>query len=827
MSTSGSTSDASDGSAAGTHAARPPRRLLAGPSTSAEFNTFRSAIVPRACFRLEDVRFDFDSSVLLPEVASEMPALRSLMLEKQDYDVGPGAAPLLPVLSIFGHTDPEGSDDYNKALGGRRAAVVYGLLTRRVDVWHDLYEGTGLFTSASAGDQWGIRSIQVMLNALPADPSVQPPPDPLEVDGQTGPLTRAAVRRFQSANGLAVDGDPGHGTRDALFQAYMKLLCVDAAGQPWQLDPKTNFLGRHGDGGGKGDFQGCGEFNPLMLFSQAELQSFTTPDQIADRNERNRQNRRVMTFLFAASARVTTDYWPCPRAKEGTAGCRARFWSDGDRRRANGASEREFAVTADTFACRFYQRLLTGSPCEGAPLPPMAGPCKMVGVKGTLKIAATDLTRTRAATFAWSTTSALITLTDADTATVTVHALDAPSASLGAEQVTLTCTTTDGSPDVARTVGVTVVRVTFAASPNQLYGFDDFDTPDDPSDNHVCVKSADHTFVKVTIEGGAVGTDLTFACDDAGTCAVAAPDATASFDLRLNAGATNKGQTVLRAKTRCSRGPVPLAVLAVHVYKQRVVSVSVAKIDNPSQTFLRFPTADYAAHATLANPKLKEGVVRYDITNYAADNSTTPVAYASGTGTLSYDIGQGGGADLTAISQAMSGVPAGTVRVAIIREMKSYYYLKSAVAAGDTTITVTAGARSMYYKAGDQVPIGTGTEQVSIVSVSGSTITCAALQNGYPAGTSMEFSAGGWGSDPILIMEGRDTLEVAKWTVLHEVGHRPLGLTLADIEDRNDFMNYMQNWTDYRLRFCPRTKHYPPAAGTGPTENQWDLIPRT
>jgi hypothetical protein len=55
-----------------------------------------------------------------------------------------------------------------------------------------------------------------------------------------------------------------------------------------------------------------------------------------------------------------------PRATEGVAGCRKRFWSDGDTRRSKRLpdKDRNFDDTKDTFACRFYQRLLTNSPCE-------------------------------------------------------------------------------------------------------------------------------------------------------------------------------------------------------------------------------------------------------------------------------------------------------------------------------------------------------------------------------------------------------------------------------------------------------------------------------
>ncbi len=368
-----------------------------------------------------------------------------------------------------------------------------------------------------------------------------------------------------------------------------------------------------------------------------------------------------------------------------------------------------------------------------------------------------------------------------------------------------------------------ITEVQFSFSPSQLYGYDDFDTPGNPLDDHICIKKSDHTYLVVDIHGGAVGTDLSFVCDDTSVCMPVAPPANASFELELDAGSTNKGQTTLRAKCKCPAA-TEFAHIAVHVYKERVVEVVVAKIDKTSAgSTLRFPTADYAAHAPTANAKLKEGVVKYNISNFDSANGVTPVTFSSGTGVLTFDINSNGGADLDAIKAAMTGT--GTkVRVAIIRDMKSNYFLSAAASKGDTNLTVKGG--STFYHPGDSPTLGTGatSETISITAANGNKITCAALQNDHAVGDPIDFPAAGWSTDPILIIEGSDTLDVAKWTILHEVGHRDRGLQLADIIDRTDFMNFDQSWTDYRLRYCPRKKRYP--AGTTDVENQWETIPR-
>jgi hypothetical protein len=62
---------------------------------------------------------------------------------------------------------------------------------------------------------------------------------------------------------------------------------------------------------------------------------------------------------------VKADEWPCPRAKEGVAACRQRFWSDGVTRLQPGPQPRRQRETHDTYACRFYERLtLTAVPGE-------------------------------------------------------------------------------------------------------------------------------------------------------------------------------------------------------------------------------------------------------------------------------------------------------------------------------------------------------------------------------------------------------------------------------------------------------------------------------
>src|SRR5215813_9086595 len=93
--------------------------VLVAPTTTQGFNSLRGALIPIACWRLDEVRFEFDSSFVLSTSSDEFQALDNLR------KMHPGAP-----LSIFGHADPVGDDSYNKQLSGRRAQAVHAVLVR-------------------------------------------------------------------------------------------------------------------------------------------------------------------------------------------------------------------------------------------------------------------------------------------------------------------------------------------------------------------------------------------------------------------------------------------------------------------------------------------------------------------------------------------------------------------------------------------------------------------------------------------------------------------------------------------------------------------------
>jgi hypothetical protein len=313
---------ADEGGVVGHHPPADPFEFLVAPTTASEFNTARLRLIPVACWRIEDIRFAFDSSFPTPEIAGEIQALFDLRDEHKQLDPSTRKTQF-PPLSMFGHADPVGTDAYNKALSGRRVMAIYAVLI--VNTSPDM--AVGFWRQISVTENWGANQRQAMRDNVPA------------------------------------------GTSDSdLFKAYMQTLCPASV----QLSPK-DFLGQGADPKGKGDYQGCSEFNPRLIFSKEKEAEFAQASDKTARNTANAPNRRVMALLFRPGSRIDPNKWPCPRATEPLDGCVKRFWSDNKARRGTHlpGADRQFDDNHDTFACRFYQRISDSSPCEQLPDPPI------------------------------------------------------------------------------------------------------------------------------------------------------------------------------------------------------------------------------------------------------------------------------------------------------------------------------------------------------------------------------------------------------------------------------------------------------------------------
>ena len=67
----------------------------------------------------------------------------------------------------------------------------------------------------------------------------------------------------------------------------MDFCCVDTSGNAFRVDPDNGFLARNKSKDGMGDVQGCGEFNPVLLFSRSEKARLDREENQPERNKKN------------------------------------------------------------------------------------------------------------------------------------------------------------------------------------------------------------------------------------------------------------------------------------------------------------------------------------------------------------------------------------------------------------------------------------------------------------------------------------------------------------------------------------------------------------
>ena len=253
-------------------------------------------------------------------------------------------------LTVFGHADPTGRDEYNQVLAGRRAKAVYGLLVRDVHMWDELYR------ESHGGDPWTLRHMQLMLVKCGYTPG--------EPDGVLGTNTMEATRAFQRDQKIPESGYVDATTRKKLFRAYMNAICVNSNGEPFQYNRK-DFLSRGETKDGKADYQSCSEFNPMVVFSQGEEAKYEKPENKGQRDADNAVNRRVTIYMFPPTPRFPPEKWPCPTIKEGCGKCKAQFWIDGEKRRSAQGERRDSRKRGKTTACKWYARIAWRGACEG------------------------------------------------------------------------------------------------------------------------------------------------------------------------------------------------------------------------------------------------------------------------------------------------------------------------------------------------------------------------------------------------------------------------------------------------------------------------------
>lgn len=172
-------------------------KITAGAATTIHMQGVRR-------IRLHSLDFDTSKCFVGPAGVHAMKEV------KKQAELHPGST-----LLLVGHTDASGEAEPNLDLSLERAGTVAAFLQEDADAWEAWFQD-----GKSAAKRWGLREIQMMLSVLP-ESGAKHYTGP--IDGKQGSGTTTAVRNFQAAAGLQVDGIVGPQTRQALIRDYFKL----------------------------------------------------------------------------------------------------------------------------------------------------------------------------------------------------------------------------------------------------------------------------------------------------------------------------------------------------------------------------------------------------------------------------------------------------------------------------------------------------------------------------------------------------------------------------------------------------------------------------
>ena len=153
------------------------------------------------CVRLVGMSFALNKAFLLPEAMEGIRLLAHMYEKLEDAE-----------LLVVGHTDTSGRSSRNRSLSLQRAESIIQFVTDDVDGWYAYYT-----KATDYSRRWGNAEDLAMLSVLPT------PDEPYYGEHHDEHEFTAAVRRFQAAKGLTVDGDPGENTRKALIADYMAI----------------------------------------------------------------------------------------------------------------------------------------------------------------------------------------------------------------------------------------------------------------------------------------------------------------------------------------------------------------------------------------------------------------------------------------------------------------------------------------------------------------------------------------------------------------------------------------------------------------------------
>lgn len=367
------------------------------------------------------------------------------------------------------------------------------------------------------------------------------------------------------------------------------------------------------------------------------------------------------------------------------------------------------------------------------------------------------------------------------------------------------------------------VKVTFSAAPEptganatekNMFGYDDYDTADDCSDDHVSVGKGKDTWVKVTVKGAKNADKIEFVPESEATVTVTKPADTpaAGFYLKITGGETT-GETTINARLGSRTGPV-CGKMKVNNYILKTHELIVyGVVDTTSAGTSPHPIINKEALKSHINKIAKQGVIEFNPVDFIPNKN------------LAYDVIKNdrldfyfdGGENVEWIKftkAALTGSATSTTKTgALVKTIYFSWRLATNAEAGQNKVTLIGGRVISAYK-GHTFTLGG--EEVKLQDVNGNEITLERnLVGRHLAGTALTIPDGGaLSGDPFICPSNNLN------TISHETLH--FNGTLRDVKSPDNIMYYARSDAKHKLRHKPQEQYYE----VGSKQNQWDALPR-
>jgi len=296
-------------------------------------NTLKPSLQPVACWKVDDICFDFDRSFVRPDAKR---AFRRFARLRDRYPDAP--------ISLFGHADPVGNDVYNKKLSEDRAKAVYGVLTRKTAVWKELYEA---------------RYLQKKLASLGHDPG--------PVDGVYGPNTEAAILAYMKAlcGDFRLHDADFLGNGECAYQGCSEFNPIRMFSQKMDQELRSQDRKLERDAANQPNRRVLAFlFKPDTEIDPSRWPCPSAAEGIGGCKERFWTDAGQRRQYQAQAREFNRDQQSSSREELELDGFIVLPEPEGEPEGEQDDAAHRYQDSTDTFACRFYEQLARYSPCE-------------------------------------------------------------------------------------------------------------------------------------------------------------------------------------------------------------------------------------------------------------------------------------------------------------------------------------------------------------------------------------------------------------------------------------------------------------------------------